>query len=253
MKVETYLRNATREIFSPHTRTQVAEELDSCIEDFVEEFMKQGLSREEAEEKALAQMGNPKEISSQFYKIYKPTIDWREVAYLTVWTAAFGFLKLFCFRTMVSFPFNLISISFLVFGLIWSMVEKYSDTPFLYAYAENWGATGLGGLANACMFTGIGVGLYGNTVLEMILLALCAIIIIQVQRLVISNLRQKKEQRFLWETCTALKTFDFQSKVMFGEKKEKVRIKKGEKAEPGDQLIVVGIDGFTLLVEKILN
>lgn len=52
------------------------------------------------------------------------------------------------------------------------------------------------------------------------------------------------------KSCIAQEDFDFRGKVMIGIESEKVQIKKGQYAKKGMPLIVSGIDGFTLIVEK---
>lgn len=63
--------------------------------------------------------------------------------------------------------------------------------------------------------------------------------------------RNQKEQKYLWETGTALKAFDYKGKVQTGDEVKKVQIKKGAKAEKGELLIIVGLDGFQIMVDKM--
>lgn len=76
----------------------------------------------------------------------------------------------------------------MVFGICWSAVEKYMNLPFFYCWANNWGDSGLGGIA--------------------------MIVVYQGQRFFISHKRELEEQKYLWELYIAQEDFDFQGKVM---------------------------------------
>lgn len=256
MRAEDFLKKATRPIHNLRMCSEVRGELQDHIEDLTAEFLSRGLTQAEAEERAVRQMGEPGEIGIQFYKIYRPGIEWREVLWIFGWTALIGGLKLGGLfygpyaKDEEIFFLQCGGLLFLTIGIIDSAVEKYMDLPFLYAWAQNWGATGLGGLANAALFAAIGIGLYAKSLAELIVLAVLIALILQIERIGISRLRDKKEQRYLWEIGTAEKDFDYQGKIKIGDEIKKVRIKRGQSAKKGEMLIITGIDGFTLLSEN---
>lgn len=255
MRAEDFLKRATKPIYRSQICNEVRDELQDHIADLTEEFLSRGLPQEEAEERAVRQMGDPGEIGIQFYNIYRPGIEWKEVVWIFGWVALIGGLKLsgLLFGSFLKDVdiIRWIGLLFLIVGVIDSVVEKYMDLPFLYAYAENWGAAGLGGLANAALFAAIGISLYAESLPEMIALTVFIAVVIQAERIVIARLREKKEQRYLWEIGMAENDFDFQSKIKIGDKRKKVRIKRGQSVKKGEMLIITGIDGFTLLSEKM--
>lgn len=62
--------------------------------------------------------------------------------------------------------------------------------------------------------------------------------------------RSQKEQKFLWQVGIAENNITFKGKVKFGDKTEKVQLKE-RAVKMGDKVMVVGIDGFTLIVESV--
>lgn len=254
MKADDYLKKATKPVYNWQVRNEVREELNDCIEDLTEEFLRRGLTYEEAEERAVRQMGEPGEIAIQFHRIYRPQIEWREVIWILAWALLIGGTKL---SGLLMGPaligdgkmIQLIGAMFLAVGVCDSAVEKYMDLPFLYAWAENWGAAGVGGLANASLFAAVGIGLCSRTVQDLLGLLVIVNVVMQIQRVSISRLRQRKEQRYLWEIGTAEEAFNYQGKVRIGDETKKVRIKRGQTARKGETVIITGIDGFRLLSE----
>lgn len=254
MRAEEFLKKATRTIYSSPMCGEVRGELQDHIEDLTEEFLSRGLSQEEAEERAVRQMGDPQEIGLQFYNVYRPGIEWKEVLWIFGWTALFGATKLsglLAGGTDDGGFIRAIGMIFLIYGVIDSAVEKYMDLPFLYAWAKNWGSAGIGGLANAALFAAIGIGLWSESFLELLLLTLLITIIIQAERIGISRLRERKEQRYLWEIGTAEQDFDYQGRVKIGDEVKKVRIKRGQSVKEGEMIMIMGIDGFRLLCENL--
>jgi len=62
--------------YSP-IRESVKSELFEHIMEEKENYLKEGLSNELAEKKAITNMGTPKQISENFNKIYRKKIDWK--------------------------------------------------------------------------------------------------------------------------------------------------------------------------------
>lgn len=252
MKADEYLRKVTKIIYDSKRRKDISSELRDCIEDMTEAFEEQGMSREEAEAEAVRQMGSPSDVGELFNKVYRPEVEWKMGIYILVCAAIAGMLnvsgilaEVFEFQEIVWFQ-NVIGIFFILFGFVWSGVEKYMDLPFLYAWAQNWRG---GGITNSGLFCGIGVGLAARNRQEWLLIFLILTILVLIQRSMITAKHNAKEQKYLWEVCTALEDIEFRGKADFQGEKAKIQMKKGEKAQKGDVLLIVGMDGFTLVAE----
>ena len=59
-------------------RAAVREELEAHMEDKTADFQRifPGISREEAEERALSEMGDPAEIGKELARVHKPWLGW---------------------------------------------------------------------------------------------------------------------------------------------------------------------------------
>lgn len=256
MKVDEYLRKVTKVVYDSKRRSDISGELRDCIEDMTEAFMEQGMSREKAETEAVRQMGSPVDAGNLFNQVYRPGVEWKMGAYILGWATIIGLLNVSGIFEIVfefqeaSWVMNLLGVIFIVLGLIWSGIEKYLDLPFFYAWGRNWGdGRGMGGLANSGTFCGVGIGLAARNSREWLLLFLVITLLVLIQRSIITEKHNTKEQKYLWEVCIALEEFDFRGRADFNGEKVKIQMKRGEIARKGDVLLIVGMDGFTLVAE----
>lgn len=255
MEMEEYLRKVTKYVDDSSVREGIRDELRDHIEDLMSEYMEMGMEKEEAERRAVQQMGNPIDTGRMFNKVYPLKVEWKVAVYILVWAVILGGINLsglmIWWLRVEEIPWlvNAIGVFFLIFGFLWSGVEKYNDFAFIYAYAKNWGRGTA--IFNASAFLGIGVGLAARRITEWIYLYLIMTALTLIQRGIITEKRRKKEEQFMWETCIALEDFDYCGKVEIKGRTSKVQVQKGEKAKKGDLLTVVGIDGFRLVVGRM--
>lgn len=250
MKKEEYLKKVMIMIDALYMHEDIRRELDNHIEDLTDEYVSQGISHEEAEQKAVEQMGSPKETGSLFNHVYRPKLEWKAAIYILVWSVAAGVVNFG--RVFTDVPVWMthgIGMVFIVFGFLWSAVEKYRNFDFFYAWANNWGRGTA--IINACMFLGVGTGLAAHNIPEIVFTYIVITAVTIIQRTAISEAHSKKEKRFLWMQCTALEDFNYQGKASLDGKVLKVQIEKGEKAYKNEKLLITGTDGFRMTVEKL--
>lgn len=76
MNIFHYLQKVGGQIRSKEARNLIKTELEQHLIKSVNDLMKGGLSREEAERIATTQMGDPVKIGMKFNRLYRPKIDW---------------------------------------------------------------------------------------------------------------------------------------------------------------------------------
>lgn len=94
MQIKEFLDCVCEQIKYKPVRENIAEELQSHIEESKENYMQEGLEEQIAEEKAIKQMGKAQEIGKKLNKIHRPKLDWK----LTL-----IFIILLCFSGLVVF------------------------------------------------------------------------------------------------------------------------------------------------------
>lgn len=76
MNTKEFLDNVCSNIKYQPVSNQIKEELRTHIDEVKEEKIEEGYSAKEAEELAVNQMGNAKEIGKKLNKIHRPKLDW---------------------------------------------------------------------------------------------------------------------------------------------------------------------------------
>lgn len=75
-KRRSYLSKVTEQIRSKEAKKYVSAELNHHLQETKNVWMKKGLTEEEAENKAIEQMGSPVTLGVQLNKIHRPKVDW---------------------------------------------------------------------------------------------------------------------------------------------------------------------------------
>ncbi|MDO4322412.1 MAG: permease prefix domain 1-containing protein [Lachnospiraceae bacterium] len=84
MKKEEYLSTLTEQIRCKMARDPVRAEIQGHIEDQMEVFLEEGMSREEAEDAAVAQMGDPVEAGGALDRIHRPRMAWGMILLISI-------------------------------------------------------------------------------------------------------------------------------------------------------------------------
>lgn len=73
---KSFLQQVMSHIRSKEAKKLVAMELDYHMEEAIKDWREKGLSEEEAEKRAVKQMGNPDTLGMKLNKLHRPKIDW---------------------------------------------------------------------------------------------------------------------------------------------------------------------------------
>lgn len=144
MQIKEFLNAVCEQIKYKPIRNSISEELENHIEESKENYIEEGMQKEEAEEKAIAQMGNAEEIGKKLNKIHKPKLDWKLLIILIV-LLGFGFLVAFTRETkIVSYKFDFIAryissaivggiLSIFIYFIDYTKIKKYSNIFYIIA------------------------------------------------------------------------------------------------------------------------
>lgn len=263
MKADAYLRQMVQTVADRSVKDDICSELQDCIDDFIEAYMEQGMSYEEAEAEAVKQMGDPVETGQMFNSVYRMKFEWRVAWYILIWMVFILIMRapmflneLFSLSTMkiLGEATTLIGILFLLVAIILSWMEVKDDLPFLWikvSPSKHWAMPGLGVFSNSSAFAGIGIGLMAASLTQMVILYGVVATIMIFQRLYVVEEKNKKEQAYIYKECVALEDFDFRGYANIGTEKHKVQLMRGLTVKKGDYLLVVGTRGFQLIVERL--
>ena len=94
---EAYLREVLTQVKFSYDHEPIYQELTSHLEERMEEYLSQGYEKEEAEEMALENFGNPVEIGKALNKEHSPLLGWVHFLSSTMAAIAMGVLILALF------------------------------------------------------------------------------------------------------------------------------------------------------------
>ena len=84
MDIKSFLNTVCEQIKYKPVRPGISDELEQHINDVKEEYIAKGINSDEAEEKAVLQMGNAEDIGKKLNKIHKPRLDWKLIILISV-------------------------------------------------------------------------------------------------------------------------------------------------------------------------
>lgn len=137
MHIKEFLNSVCEQIKYKPIRDEIAEELKNHINETKEDYIKNGIHEEDAEEKAIMQMGEPEKIGKRLNKIHKPQMNW-QLLILTIILLEFGYLVSYVDGTD-KWKINLITIiltmipCILIYLLDYKKIKKYANIFYIVA------------------------------------------------------------------------------------------------------------------------
>lgn len=145
MKANEFLNNVCKEIKYKPAREQISEELEEHIEELKNENLCKGYLEENAEENAVEQMGDAKQIGKKLNKIHRPKLDWVLIGLIIILFSFRVILELksymeyinpygysFCIEDFFSTEYR--PIKYLIMGLICGGIIYFFD----YRRTKKW-------------------------------------------------------------------------------------------------------------------
>ena len=134
MDIKNFLDKVCGEIKYRPVRKGICEELKSHIQEIKEEYTNKGIPENEAEEKAVSQMGVPEEIGRKLNKIHKPKLDWK-LLLLMVILMGFGVFVAILKQPIMNENYIGSTIIYMTIGVILSIGIYFFDYKLLKKYS----------------------------------------------------------------------------------------------------------------------
>lgn len=127
MNTNEFLNTVCKEVKYKPANKMIFEELEGHIEDLKNENLCKGYKNEEAEEKAIEQMGDAKKIGKKLNKIHRPKLDWITLIFALVFLGFGGQFKiLFKPKEYLIENYSLIYIE-LILGILFCIFIYFYD------------------------------------------------------------------------------------------------------------------------------
>lgn len=92
LKFEEFLSKVTSKVKSKEAHKMIKKELTNHLKELSQYYKNRGFSKEDADEKAIQEMGNPYTIGENLNPLHKPKMDWVLIV-LFVIIAGIGFFR----------------------------------------------------------------------------------------------------------------------------------------------------------------
>lgn len=138
MQIKEFLNEVCEKIKYKPIRNEIAEELENHIKEAKENYIEEGMEKEKAEELAVTQMGEAKELGKKLNKIHKPKFNLM-LFILTIILLQFSFLISYISSNKDNVKINLILIilglipCILIYFFDYRKLEKYSKYLYIIA------------------------------------------------------------------------------------------------------------------------
>ena len=77
LQIKEYLKSICEQIKYKPIREEISNEIEAHIIDLKQEYINDGIKEEDAEQKAINQMGNAEEIGKKLNQIHRPRVDFK--------------------------------------------------------------------------------------------------------------------------------------------------------------------------------
>ena len=94
MGIKKFLENVCDEIKYKSVRNGISDELETHMCDIKEEYITMGMNESDAEEKAVLNMGDAREIGKKLNKIHRPKFEWKILMMISIFISIKIFLNL---------------------------------------------------------------------------------------------------------------------------------------------------------------
>lgn len=245
MDTKDYLRKLSKCIKVTSVRREIIREYEEHIEDHKAALIRRGFSEEEAEREVLTQLGDPISLGEKLNQVHRRGIEWGMTIYYLVWAVVLNLVPYLWGGNLImtSAP------AFILYGIAGILatagfsicfLEKYTDASLFYAWGNNWDG---GGLTNSGLILAISiVPVMGSIQLKIIWILVIGVLL-NVERYSIAVLRDRKEQRLLWEIGVAITDISCKGQGIIAGKKIHLKSKEGS-IKKGSPFVIIGLEGF---------
>ena len=245
-----YLRLLTKSVNDYQARELIASEIIDHIDDQKAAYMEEGMSEQEAEEKAVLSMGDPLEASAQFASLYCRNKEIRNLIIYGLFSLLGGvFVGFAQYYTSIFDPITMIMFTcagylMMIFGLISGIEEKIMNFPFWYSKNQSGGIN-----LNSYASCALGTAFIAKNYVQWIFWTILPGAMLWLERDIVGKKQREKTEKFIWKTGIASSDIQYKGRAEIDGMNEKVRVKKGE-IKKGTPIVIVNVDGFRLIVEQ---
>lgn len=242
-----FLRALTKSIPDYQVRSAIASEARKQIDECIPAFEKRGMTRRQAERKAIHDMGKPEDVMEKLLRKHKPGNEVKNIliyllfaslGYIAMW----GFIQNGLFRddvvnTMLTAAGYLLMIYGIISGTFGNVTFPFKNLYGGYSF-------------NAYVICAAGTSLVVRDYVQWVIWTVLLGVIVCVERIIFKKRQMKNVEKFIWKSGEVIADISHKGRVKIDSEVVKARVEKGT-IKCGTKVVVVNVDGSSLVVEAV--
>lgn len=242
-----FLRTLTKSIPDYQVRGAIAAELTKQIDECIPAFEKRGMTKRQAERKAIYDMGEPKDVMEKLLRKYKPANEVKNILIYLLF-ASLGYIAMWGFTQNGLFQDDVVNTMLTAAGYLLMIYGVISGTfgnvtfPFKNLY---------GGYSfNAYVICAAGTSLVARNYMQWVVWTVLLGVIVCVERIIFKKKQMKNVEKFVWKTGEVISDISHKGTVKIDSEIVRAKTAKGT-IKCGTKVVVVNVDGSSLVVEAV--
>lgn len=242
-----FLRTLTKSIPDYQVRSAMAAEVSNQIDECIPKFEKRGMTRRQAERKAINDMGKPEEVAEKLVKKHKPSNEVKNIliyllfaslGYIAMW----GFMQNGLFKdevadTMLTAAGYLLMIYGILSGTFGNVTFPFKNQFGGYAF-------------NTYVICAAGTSLVARSYAQWVVWTVFLGVIVCIERIIFKKKQMKNVEKFIWKTGEVVSDINHKGTVKIDSEIIKARNAK-ETIKCGAKVVVVNVEGNYLVVKPV--
>ena len=242
-----FLRTLTKSIPDYQVRSAIASEVTKQIDECIPAFEKRGMTKRQAERKAVNDMGKPEDALEKLLRKHKPGNEVKNVLIYLLF-ASLGYIAMWGFTQNGLFRDDVVNIMLTAAGYLLMIYGIISGTfgNVTFPFKNQYGGYSF----NTYIICAAGTSLVVRDYVQWVIWTVLLGVIVCVERIVFKKRQLKNVEKFIWKIGEVTADISHKGNVKIDSEIVKARAEKGS-IKCGTKVVVVNVDGSSLVVEAI--
>lgn len=246
MERYNFLRTLTKSIADYQVRNAIATDVSEQIDALVPTYEKRGMTRRQAERKAINNMGKPEDVIVKLVEKYKPSNEVKNILIYLLF-ASLGYVAMWGFTQNGLFKDDVVDTMLSAAGYLIMLYGTISGSfgNVTFPFKNKFG----GYPFNSYVICAVGTSLVARDYIQWLIWTILLGVIVCIERVFSKKKQMKNAEKFIWKTGEVVSDIDRKGTIKIEGEIVKARNTK-DVLKCGTKVVVVNVDGTHLIVEK---
>ncbi len=242
-----FLRTLTKTIPDYQVRSAVAAEVSRKIDECIPTFERRGMTKRQAERKAINDMGKLEDVIEKLIRKYKPGNEVKNILIYLLFSSL-GYVAMWGFSQNGLFKDNVADTMLTAAGYLLMIYGIISGTfgNVTFPFKNQFGGYSF----NTYVICAVGTSLVARNYVQWVIWTVVLGVIICIEHMIFKKKQMKNVEKFIWKTGEVVSDILHKGTVKIDSEIVKARNGK-EPIKCGTKVVVVNVDGTSLVVEAV--